>query len=389
MAAAQYVDNPGYSAILFRRTYRDLALPGALMSRSHEWWDATDAHWDGINYTWRFPSGATIAFGYLEHEGDELRYQSAAFQYVGFDELTHFPEHQYTYLFSRLRRLKENDNIPIRMRSASNPGGRGHAWVRQRFNLPDGPPPGTNRAFVPSKLEDNPYLDTEEYERSFDELSELTRRQLREGDWSATMSGGKFDPKDFKIVPYSQVPDFAQVVRYWDLASSERTDSNPDPDWSAGVLLGQSRFGRETLHLPDWYILDIVHRRANPGGVEDMLRETALRDGRSIPIWIEQERGSSGKLLISNYREHVLTGFEVHGLWTTGSKEDRASIPAARAKDGRMYIVEGDYVRSFLDELSVFGIGGAHDDQVDALSGAMIALNKQQSITKVGTIRQI
>ena len=37
MAAVQYVDVPGYAAVLFRRTFADLALPGAAMSRAQEW----------------------------------------------------------------------------------------------------------------------------------------------------------------------------------------------------------------------------------------------------------------------------------------------------------------------------------------------------------------
>jgi hypothetical protein len=32
MAATQYVHIPGYAAMLFRRTYQDLSLPGALMT---------------------------------------------------------------------------------------------------------------------------------------------------------------------------------------------------------------------------------------------------------------------------------------------------------------------------------------------------------------------
>ena len=37
MAALQYVDVPGYAAMIFRKTYSDLALPGAIMARSKEW----------------------------------------------------------------------------------------------------------------------------------------------------------------------------------------------------------------------------------------------------------------------------------------------------------------------------------------------------------------
>jgi hypothetical protein len=74
-----------------------------------------------------FPSGATLAFGYLETDADTYRYQSAEFQLIGFDELTEFTEAQYTYLFSRLRRPSEGPlaEVPLRMCAASNPGGIG------------------------------------------------------------------------------------------------------------------------------------------------------------------------------------------------------------------------------------------------------------------------
>ena len=37
MAALQFVDIPGYSAIRFRKTYADLSLPGALIDISKQW----------------------------------------------------------------------------------------------------------------------------------------------------------------------------------------------------------------------------------------------------------------------------------------------------------------------------------------------------------------
>jgi hypothetical protein len=104
MGALEYVDVPDYAAIIFRRTFTDLALPGAIMARSRQWLAQTDASWNDQLKQWRFPSGATLQFAYMDHDGDELRYQSAEFQFVGFDELTQFPEEQYEYLFSRLRR---------------------------------------------------------------------------------------------------------------------------------------------------------------------------------------------------------------------------------------------------------------------------------------------
>jgi len=181
MAALQYVDVPGYSALLLRKSFADLARPGALMDRAGTWLAGTAARWNETKRTWTFPGGARLTFGYLEGSADVYAYQGAEYQFVGFDELTQHEERNYRYLFSRLRRLKDQET-PVRMRSASNPGGVGHSWVFDRFFI-SGPPVG--RLFIPAKLEDNPFLDRAEYEKSLEELDEVTRRQLRNGDWSA------------------------------------------------------------------------------------------------------------------------------------------------------------------------------------------------------------
>ena len=183
MAALQYVDIPNYAAILFRRTYKDLALPGALMDRAHGWLQGTDAKWDEQDKRWTFPSGATLSFGYLENEKDKYRYQSAEFQFVGFDETSQFYETQYTYLFSRLRRLA-GSVVPLRQRSASNPPTSADGqWVKKRFVLHR----TAKRPFIPSGLDDNPYLDKEEYLKSLDNLDDATRNALF--DWFASVEG--------------------------------------------------------------------------------------------------------------------------------------------------------------------------------------------------------
>jgi hypothetical protein len=196
MAALQYIHVPGYAAILFRRTYQDLALPGAIMSRSHEWLSGTRAKWDGLNRRWHFPAGASLSFGYLDSENDRYRYQSAEFQFVGFDELTQFPETWFRYLFSRLRK-KDGMQVPLRMRGATNPGGIGHEWVRRRYlSGEDDCPP-----FVPAKLEDNPSVDAVAYEESLYKLDPTTRKQLRDGVWVRD-SGGlvyQFDPGKMQV----------------------------------------------------------------------------------------------------------------------------------------------------------------------------------------------
>lgn len=183
MAALQYVHVPNYAALLLRKSYPDLALPGALMDRSREW--LPDVRWDEKSKTYHFPSGATLTFGYLYTPTDKFRYKSAEFQFIGFDELTQFDEPSYLYLFSRLRKTTDM-NVPLRMRAASNPGDIGHQWVKDRFLTPKAKEAG--RVFVPAKVDDNPHIDQGEYLNSLWQLcggDETTYKQLRYGDWDA------------------------------------------------------------------------------------------------------------------------------------------------------------------------------------------------------------
>lgn len=184
MAALMYVDVPGYAALILRRTYADLALPGAIMDRAKEWLAGTAATWSEKDKRWTFPSGATLTFGYCETDSDVYRYQGSEFQFIGIDELTQWSERAFRYLLSRLRRLVGVD-IPLRMRAGTNPGGVGHAWVKAYFVEPGHP----DRPFFPAKLEDNPHLDREAYEAALAQLDEETRNHLRHGLWTQDPEG--------------------------------------------------------------------------------------------------------------------------------------------------------------------------------------------------------
>ncbi len=184
MAALQYVHIPGYAALILRRTFADLSLPGAIMDRAHDWLHGTGAKWNGQDKRWTFPSGATLTFGYCETAKDVYRYQGMEVQFVGVDELTQWPEQSYRYLMSRLRRL-EGSAVPVRARAASNPGGIGHDWVRRRFVEAN----DTERRFVPANLSDNPHVDAVSYRKSLAQLDENTRRQLEDGIWVRDSGG--------------------------------------------------------------------------------------------------------------------------------------------------------------------------------------------------------
>lgn len=372
MAALQYVRTKGYASLIIRRTFADLSMPSALMDVASSWLSSTDARWSEVEKTWHFPihnpipdlaGESTLTFGYLDNLRDLDRYQSAAFQFVGFDELTQFPERFYTYMFSRTRRLQGAD-IPIRIRAASNPGNIGHDWVKRRFMGEEKSP---NRVFIPAKISDNPYIDVEEYRKSLAELDPITRKQIEDGDWSARHGGSKFHREWFEIV--DAAPAEITSARCWDMAATEAKPGK-DPDWTVGLRLGRTK--SNVL-----YIMDVRRMRGTPGATEQLIKQTSEVDGRSVKIRMEQEPGSSGVKAIDDYKRRVLMGYTFKGVPSTGSKEMRANPVASQAEAGNIKIVRGQWNAALLDEIELFP-SGSHDDQVDALSGALEALTEAE-----------
>jgi predicted phage terminase large subunit-like protein len=264
----------------------------------------------------------------------------------------------YAYLFSRLRRLSSS-SIPIRMRAASNPGGIGHRWVKERFIEAH----DRSRLYIPARLRDNPYLDADSYVESLMQLDPVTRARYLEGNWTIEHEGRMFARGWFPVV--ETAPVGMRMVRRWDLAATSKVEGN-DPDWTAGAKMGVDAQGR-------YYLLDVVRTRTTPQGVERLIANTAALDGREVPIVIEEEPGSSGKAVVSYYQRMVLPQYAVRGIRMTGDKTTRAAPFASQAEAGNVLLVRGSWNTDWLDEAEMFPLGD-HDDQLDATVGAWESL---------------
>jgi len=381
MAGLQYACVPGYSALLMRRTYPELAREGGLIERSMDWLGDSPAVYNTRDMRWTFPSGATLSFGHAERDQSRWKFQGTNFHFVGFDELTQWrTDKVYRYLFSRIRRPAVDPNlpacpscgltaatVPVRMRAGTNPGGNGTEWVYRRFIKEwrlwkEGKGPAPKRRFLPSMLADNPSLDAESYIASLSELDPVTLAQLLDGSWDVRESGGMMHRHWFKLV--EDWPREARVLRYWDLAATEKTETN-DPDWTVGAKVA-------LLH-GRWWIIDIRRVRANPGAVEELVLQTAQLDGPGCPIRMETEPGSSGVKAIDDYRRRVLVGYDFQGKPSVDSKVERARPLAAAGYARNVEILDRPWAEDLLDELEMFP-DVDHDDQVDAVSGAMAEL---------------
>lgn len=376
MAALQYVDVPRYSAVLFRRTYRQLTLPGQLLDIAKATLRGTDAKWVNDEHKYVFPSGAQLVFGHLDSDRDLEDAVGPEYQFIGFDELTQFPELHYRELFARLRRPGDPadplSKVPLRVRAASNPGGSGHRWVKQRFMVEA----NDQRLFLPARLEDNPGIDAESYIESLGELTAHRRKQLRDGDWDVKPVGAMFDRDFFTIIDPDDLPSELVWCRYWDTAATKPTEQQPNPDWSAGCLFAWDP------ESDDEYICHIARFREDPGATTRKIGQVAMADGVEIPIYFEQEPGAAGKQMIAE-RRRQLPNHIVNGLPSMKNKVARAEPVASRAENGGVFVVAGPWVSDFFDEAEDFPPdAGGHDDQIDAVSGGHAAVRLKPKLRR-------
>lgn len=177
---------------------------------------------------WNFPNGATLQFRFMEKHKDTLNYQGQQYAWIGFDELTQWPdEYCYNYLWSRQRSAK---GAKCYFRATTNPGGPGHHWVRSRFIDPQPPltpiveemPDGTKmtRVFIPAKVTDNIELMANDpmYVNRLQMLSDPTLRSaLLDGNWDifAGQAFSEWDPR-VHIVDDHPVPEGCPIWRACD-----------------------------------------------------------------------------------------------------------------------------------------------------------------------------
>lgn len=205
--ALRQVHIPHYRAIIFRKTYPQLS---ELIDRSTDIYKLAypKAQYNDSKRCWKFPSGAKIYFGYMQYTKDRKNYQGKRYDFIAFDELTHFTWDEYSYMFSRnrpSRSPKSDQKTRVYIRATTNPGGVGHGWVKDRFITAAPPmtpivetlsvrqPDGSmkeftrDRIFVPATVFDNQELlnNDPNYLANLALLPEADREALLYGSWDS------------------------------------------------------------------------------------------------------------------------------------------------------------------------------------------------------------
>lgn len=239
--ALSQVHIPHYRGLILRKTIPELQ---DIIDRSIELYSKAypRAKFNDNKHTWTFPSGAKIQFGSMHHSKDKYKYQGKRYNFIGFDELTHFTWEEYSYLLSRNR--AGGGGAKQFIRCTCNPGGIGMGWVKNHFvragapgeviwqqykiNLPDGSVKSywRSKVFIQSSVFDNRILleNDPNYLANLASMNENDRKALLYGDWD-TFAGQVFiewknDCEHYKDQKFSHVIDPFLIPNSWKIIRS-------------------------------------------------------------------------------------------------------------------------------------------------------------------------
>ena len=396
--------NRKFGCVIFRRNTVQVRNEGGLWDESENIYRQLGWHGREGILEWVAPSGMRVKFAHLEHDKTVYDWQGSQIPFIGFDELTHFTEKQFWYMLSRNR---STSGVPGYVRATTNPDA--DSWVRKLIDWwigPDGYPIkersgvvrwfirqddkliwGDSRedfskednpksfTFIASTLQDNKILMDKDpaYLANLKAMARVERLRLLGGNWDVRRSAGMIFRKEwFEVV--STIPaGWNKVIRYWDKAATEPSETSPNPDYTVGLKL----YG-----YPDGRVLvaDVRRDRVTPLKVERMVRNTAEHDGVIATVCIEQEPGSSGVADADNY-VRLLRGFDVRVCRPSVDKVTRALPVSAQAEHGNVMVLQAPWNEDFFKECENFppetsagkdpsDESAGHDDQVDGLSGA-------------------
>jgi len=234
--------------------------------------------------------------------------------------------------------------------------------------LPPGidPPLPMSVTFIPATVFDNPALlrVNPEYVGWLLSLPILERERLLGGNWKIRPAAGLYFRREWCAV-VDAIPADLDVVRYWDLAATEKTEFN-DPDWTVSIKLGRDKNG-------GYWLLDMVRARANPGDVERLLRNTAEQDGKKVRIGFGKDPGQAGKSQ-ALHLVRALSGFSVTPAPESGDKLTRFGPFSSQCRAGNVKVLRAPWNEDLFRVLEGFP-ELAHDDEVDACGGALEILN--------------
>lgn len=175
-----------------------------------------------------------------------------------------------------------------------------------------------------------------------------------------------------------RLPDNLRFVRFWDLASTEKERTKPDPDWTSGTKLA---FSDGVI-----YVDDVTKTRENATARNELIVRTSREDGQEVPVGME---------VVAAYRDafttvrDILYGHAIVHPWTpTKDKVVRATILEPAFEHKKVVAKKASWNKSWQRELIEFP-KGRHDDDVDSLVGAYHLARREAGYSPVQELNTI
>lgn len=403
LAPVKWVHLPDFRCTFFRRSMEEIRDQGGLWDESVKLYLPMGARPLEHTAEWRWPSGARISMDHLQYESTVYHKQGSQIALLIFDELTHFLDSQFWYLQSRNRSgcgikpytlatcnpdpdswvakliewwIDQETGFPIwerggKLRYFTRIDGE-MVWGSSRREVLDTVPAGSgvtaadvqSITFIPGKLDDNPRMMDKDprYRGKLLAMTRVNRARLLDGNWKIRASSGSYFKRSDVTMLDAAPANLTATTRRWDLAASEPTETNKDPDWTCGIKMGRYPDGR-------FVVLHAELARVRAGEVRALVKRVAVADGLRCSVGIPQDPAQAGKDQAESYVLD-LAGFEVYTECETGDKETRAEPCAAQWQHQNIDVVKGPWNDQFFAQLEAFPDAKVHDDAVDALSGA-------------------
>jgi len=395
--------NKDFGAVVFRRTIPEITNEGGLWDEASKIYPLLGASSNQNNRQFIFPEGGRVSFSHMQHEKDKETWKSAQIPLIEFDQLETFEASQFWYMLSRNRSMC---GVRPYIRASANPEPGWLAdfldwWIDEEgWAIPersgvirwmvrendvvywgDDPdelsmehPGSTPKSvtFILSTIYDNQVLMEKDpgYLANLQALDYIERQRLlgdgkRGGNWKVKPAAGKvFNKSWFEVV--DAVPAGGRVVRFWDLAATEKEIKSNDPDSTASC--------KATYLNGITYIIDATNEQIDPARTDEAMKNTALQDGGRVAVRWEQEGGASGKR-DSYHITTMLQGFDARGVPVHKDKIARAKPLAAQAYAGNVKLLRGLWNERWLNSMHAQdGSGKIHDDDMDAASGCYTEL---------------
>lgn len=328
------VKHPGIKQLILRTSFPELER--SLIMTALEIIPAPLYKYNSSKHRLVFTNGSVIEFGYLTCDSDVTQYQSAEYDIIRFDELTHFSEYQYTYMLSRIRGI---NSFPKQVKSSTNPGSAGHNWVKERFIHPSPPGQeytdgaGRTRIFISARVQENPFLmnSDPDYIKRLKALPDKEKKALLYGDWD--IFEGQYFPefsREKHIVRGITPPSYHKKFRsldygldmtacYWWAVDSEGVCTLYREFYKKGLTLSEA--AREIVALtPENESIaytaaspDLWNRRQDTGksGMEIMAEQGLVglvrADNRRVEGWrVLREYLKEGRLKICDHCVNII-----------------------------------------------------------------------------------